>query len=78
MDAMSHLMVAMKLMCTGPNAISASEFKERIARSCVEAGLPKEAVNSFFAWLDSQGLPGLDTRTGQAPDEETHELPGDE
>jgi len=78
LDAMSHLMAAMKLICTGPNAISASEFKERITRSCAEAPLPKEAVNCFFAWLDTQTPPSLDDRTKEAPDEATNEPPGDD
>ncbi|MBI2852757.1 MAG: hypothetical protein HYX84_06615 [Chloroflexi bacterium] len=78
MEAMSHLMAAMKLLCTGPNAISAPEFKERIKRSCAEAGLPREAVNGLFAWLEKQGSPGLDNRTEEAPDEATNEPPGDD
>jgi len=78
MEAMSHLMAAMKLLCTGPNAISASEFKERMKRSCAEAGLPREAVNGLFAWLEKQGPPRLDNRTEETPDEATNESPGDE
>ena len=78
LEAMSHLMAAMKLLYTGPNAISASEFKERVNRSFAEAGLPVEAANGLFAWLEKQDTPRLDSLTDEAPDGATNEPPGDD
>ena len=59
-------------------AISAPEFKESIKRSCTEAGLPGEAVNGLFAWLEKQGPLMIDNRTEETPDEATGKPPGDE
>jgi len=78
MLAMSHLMTAMKLMCTGPDAISEPELKERIKKSLAETGLPGEAINCFFALLERQTPLEPDDRPEEATDEETNEPLGDD
>ena len=78
LDAMSHLMTAMRLLRGGPCAISETELKERIKRSCAEAGLPKEAINGFFTWFDRQEIADTENRSDSATDEETNEPFGDD
>ena len=48
LNAMSHLMTAMRLLRTGPHAISETELKERINRSLAAAGLPPGVGDAFF------------------------------
>lgn len=75
--AMRHLMIAMKLLGTGPGAIPQSEMKEKIKKSFVESGLPIEAINGFFALLDRQDPLDHEDRPKETTDEETNESPGD-
>ena len=79
--AMSHLMTAMRLLRTGPHAISETELKERINRSLAAAGLPREMVDAFFEGLKS-GMgklpPWAEPLFKETDDEETNETPGDD
>ena len=75
--AMRHLMVAMRLLGAGPGTISETEMKEKIKKSCVESGLPIEAINIFFTLLERQDPLGPEDRPKETLDDETNESPGD-
>jgi hypothetical protein len=81
LDAMSHLITAMRLLRGGPCAISETELKERIKRSCAAAGLPQEMVDAFFEGLKS-GMgklpPWADPLFKETNDEEPNEPFGDD
>ena len=79
--AMSHLMTAMKLLRTGPYAISETELEERINKSFTEAGLPRGMVDAFFERLKSgmgQLPPWAEPLFKETDDEETNETTGDD
>lgn len=76
--AMRHLMTAMRLLSTGPGAISQTEIKEKVRKSCVESGMPIEAINFFFTMLERQDPLGPKGRPEKPTGEETNESPGED